>query len=117
MLETDVIIRGLGDKGTFFKILKGTSVSFQDYQNLLILAKHHLFLPESFETVVHATYLHVPDLFSLLKSEASFQNANVPPPLPSPSPSYLPSYLPVLLLLSQTPVQACASSEKPPMVP
>lgn len=50
----------------FLKVLMETSVSFQDYENLLILIKQHLFLLESFEIVLHAMYLPVSNLFSIL---------------------------------------------------
>lgn len=91
---------------------------FQDYRNLLTLIKHQLFCLESSETLPRAEHcLQVSNLFSILKSEVLFQNANVPPfssPLP---PHWFPCYHHHLLLPFQIPVQPSVSSEKLPMIP
>lgn len=103
MLEMDLIVRGLGDKWTFM-ILKGMSVSFQDYRRLFILINYYLFSFESFETCLLATCLHPSNFFFflILKSELLCQNANlIRSPLPPWSHIHTsPSYL--FLLLSQT---------------
>lgn len=107
MLEMDLIIGGLGDKWTCFKILKGMSVLFQDYQRLLILIKYWFFLLGSFATGLLAICFRPSNLFfctevrTIVSKCKSGQISPTPTPISHTHTCCSSSYL----LLSQTPSQ------------
>lgn len=89
----DLIVRGFADKWTF-KILKGMSVSFQDYQELFILLNYIYFYLNLWK-LVSLQHICTPFFFLIQKLELLYQNANfitssLPPlSLIHTSPSYL----------------------------